>query len=403
MKNLIKKYLWVLAQHSKVLLIVLILFCTNAFADETNPVQQDKSDLDINLYITNFVEQTLTTYADISNGIWNASTAETDRIYLYDIKDNVSGCIVQLENNGAYAGYIQICIIDNIPRLHSFSFEGNCELYKLLTSGGYNIDDLVYLGKSYYLIQDTEDFFTDPYSGDVVSNTQVLQKSAEVKIAAKYNYKTAEMNIAPGTTMVSGFTTDSDTADFRLVAMSDFNTLVITGDHASQVSNHCSPTAGTNIIKYYFRCRNKKSLAYGYSDKMIFERMYIAMNTNHVNSVGYSKDDTGGTYWDITVSFGYNGLKKYCKNQGLEPTIYGRKVLGITYNNLKSIIDQDCPVMLTLKNFQNNSGETSYHSVVMFGYYNGLAAISTGWDKKIHYYSYNNALTVSEYYYIGWK
>lgn len=147
-----------------------------------------------------------------------------------------------------------------------------------------------------------------------------------------------------------------------LVEMNDFEGKSI---NSWTVTNHCAPTAGTNIIKYWSKCRGVNKL-YHNSDWWIFSSLCVHMKTNEHNAT-YKHDI-------------YNGLYQYGTNIGVKPT-GADQIFGHNYSQCRQIINSGVPFILVLNSYKTGGG----HAVSCFGYYesNGkkYLIINNGWDK----------------------
>lgn len=248
------------------------------------------------------------------------------------------------------------------------------------------------MGSSFYAIKNGQKF-VDLYSGNEINlNSEKLTEFYDDFVAMK---KSQRATLQANSSLISV----ENYNNFSLVEMDDFSGKTIVGAQSSLVDDHCTPTAGTNVVKYYALCRGKSAL-YDGSDWNTFKALYLAMDTNGVNS----SSGLIGTYWDITYSDGYAGLLDYINSKGTPASDTYRYALGgltgINFNSIKEQIDKDHPVIMGVKSFPNAAEPDGYHSVVAFGYDSNNVMLTNGWDKSYHYYNYSS-LAVHEYYYIG--
>lgn len=383
---------------SLVLLLSLILsvFGLGVSASELNPVQT-------------FAREQIERIAaePDENNIWSEETSIKSEFVLYDLENVPNSYIYNLVTNGKDTGYIQIDVLDGVYSVHSYSFDGTNEVFHMLqqisqtnTPGVLSADTF---GKVYYLGQSAYAIEKDGQLLDLYTDEAIAVDRKDLKKG--YNEFVASMKIpqiSPQASITSGSTMITNYKNFTLADMDDFKGKTIVGGHSTVVNNHCTPTAGTNVVKYYAKCRGKSAL-YAGSDWNTFKALYLAMDTNGVN---YSFDGQWtGTYWDITHSDGYSGLLNYINARGVPTSDTYRYALGavtgISINSIKEQIDKNHPVIMGVKSFPGSSDSSTYHSVVAFGYKSNMVILSNGWDKSYHYHNYSS-LAVHEYYYIGY-
>lgn len=334
------------------------------------------------------------------NDIWTENTEIKSEFVLYDLEGFPNSYIYNLTTEGKNTGYIQIDVLDDLYTVHSYSFDGTNEVFHMLrnisqtnqNSLSYNTEQIYYLGSSFYAIKNGQKF-VDLYSGNEINlNSEKLTEFYDDFVAMK---KSQRATLQANSSLISV----ENYNNFSLVEMDDFSGKTIVGAQSSLVDDHCTPTAGTNVVKYYALCRGKSAL-YDGSDWNTFKALYLAMDTNGVNS----SSGLIGTYWDITYSDGYAGLLDYINSKGTPASDTYRYALGgltgINFNSIKEQIDKDHPVIMGVKSFPNAAEPDGYHSVVAFGYDSNNVMLTNGWDKSYHYYNYSS-LAVHEYYYIG--
>lgn len=169
----------------------------------------------------------------------------------------------------------------------------------------------------------------------------------------------------------------------RYVTKANYNDLVDMDDFAGKtlngqtVDNHCSPTAGTNLVKYWARERGVPKLYY-MSDWWVFSSLCVNMKTkfNQPNAGTTSANFLSGlrNYSSSTRGVSYSGYDWW----GDSPSE------SCTFDKAKSIIDMDVPFHLDLDR----------HSMACFGYstasgYNQLI-VNTGWNKSWTFQSFTS-------------
>ncbi len=105
---------------------------------------------------------------------------------------------------------------------------------------------------------------------------------------------------AATTTGTTKYVLNANNAD--IVVGGDYVGYILNGE---TVDNHCAPTAGTNIIKYWGLRRGVTGLYY-HSDWWVLSSLCVNMKT----VFHATEDQEAGT----TLGNCYNGLKKYCNS-----------------------------------------------------------------------------------------
>ncbi|GAA0122856.1 MAG: C39 family peptidase [Clostridium argentinense] len=223
-------------------------------------------------------------------------------------------------------------------------------------------------------------------TGEKVKSLSELKKQYNGLLQTKKNNFKNELNQknyrATATGTVKQYVTNAN-YDI-LVDMYDFIGLNI-GSWA--VWDHCGPTAGTNIIKYWAKKRGVSQLYYS-DDTWVFKSLCVNMKTNI----------TGGT----TVKNIYDGLWNYGKNtRGVTPRS-GEQLIAPDYSKAKSLINKNFPFIMSLSNYPNLGDN---HAVTCFGYYenNGTnyLIINNSYNKTWTFQSYNS-LDILAYSYAEW-
>ena len=266
---------------------------------------------------------------------WTTDTTIINEVVLYDFNDYPNGYVYMLSTDAKETGYIQIDVIDGIYSVHSYSFDGTNEVISLINNSAIKMPG-TYSAAHLSEIDSTKIYYGGSMRYAVVIDDEVVDlasgkkiKETKEELAVKYQSNSARSNTQisiisedePTWTMVSNYN------NFRLVDMYDFQGDTIQGGHTSTISNHCEPTAGTNIMKYYDLCQGITQL---YSaDWLTFNQLYRAMNTNGITE---ASPGTPGTYWDVTFSFGYSGILDYMEDCGVSPANSYRYAWGALIN-----------------------------------------------------------------------
>lgn len=214
----------------------------------------------------------------ISDVTWTENTKIEDITPTYSIDNEINGYIVLLETNSIDSGYIQFRYISGNLEVVSYTFSG-----KHKTS---NIDEKIfYLGSLNFAYQIDEDTYgLVGYENEQFSINDLEQMTSEPSDRVEETTYSAR-----SVTLIPNFSSS------YMVTMTDF----------SGYSDHCSPTSGTNWVKYWGYCRGMSNLVKSngttMSDSQIFTRLYTLMKTN-VNKVGTNRADK------------VSGLSSYCSD-----------------------------------------------------------------------------------------
>lgn len=173
---------------------------------------------------------------------------------------------------------------------------------------------------------------------------------------------------------------------------SDFSNLYATRPNGTRqrVTQHCSPTAATNIM-LYFRSTGDSPLSSSVSNSTIFMELYYAMDTKSISSSN-EITATGKPRANIKP-----GISSFCSGRNCTPSSLG-KASSVTFSAMKNHLNDGELLLISLDDFPN---ENSRHSVVAFDYSGNYLSLSTGWDTDYHLYLYSG-LSIGQYVYVGY-
>lgn len=158
----------------------------------------------------------------IPDATWNNTTTISNIVPTYNIDNIINGYIVSLDTENISTGYIQIVSEGVSMQIISFSFEGEHHTSTLNNNELYYLGNLKFAYKTndtnYKLLTNEEVYFTLEDLEEMATDV-VIKRSKSV---TPYNAHT----------LVSNFQTAT------MVKVGDF----------SGYNEHCSPTAGTNLI-----------------------------------------------------------------------------------------------------------------------------------------------------------
>lgn len=348
----------------------------------------------------NFAKEQIILLSDsLEESNWDDSSEIYNVITLYDLDDNVNGYIYEIRTNGSDAGFIQIDISTGEKVVSSFSLEGNHALNSMIEQSekieNYNLKDIskiIHLGGYNYFVESKDAKQKDGNLLDLSTDEKITESLDKLRdeyneqIELRKNYNINKLN---NDTREAVKKYVPNATNSILVEMNDFNGLSVSvPPYVTWVARdgHCSPTVGTNIIKYWAKRRGVSNLYYS-SDSWVFRSLVVNMKTYINNST--------------TTEEMYNGLWNYgASTRGVTPTggdIKNRP----SYAACKTTIDSGVPFILNLSRYQSGGG----HSVATFGYYeygSNYLIINNGWNKVWTFELYNN-LAIDNYVYSRWN
>lgn len=357
--------------------------------------------LTVNDETLNFAKQQITLLSDsLEESNWNESSEIYNVIPLYDLDDNINGYIYEIRTNGNEAGFIQVDVSTGEKVVSSFAFEGKHALNSMIKQSEEISSDklketnkFIHLGGYSYLIEskDTKDndgklldLSTDK---KVIESLDVLKEGYSKQKNMKKNSDSSKLKISTMSAEVKKYVPNATNS--ILVEMNDFVGLTVNVPPYvtwTAYDGHCSPTAGTNIIKYWAQRRGVSNLYYS-SDSWVFRSLVVNMKT-YINN---------GT----SAANMYNGLWNFgASTRGVTPT-GGDLVNSPSYAACKATIDSGVPFILNLSSYKGGGA----HSVATFGYYendSNYVIINNGWNKVWTFEAYNN-LAVDSYVYSRWN
>lgn len=330
-----------------------------------------------------------------SNCIWNETTDICSSIALYDYDDVCIGYVFKLSTDGNPTGYIQVNNINNELVTYCYSFNGKPAYEGLATDEATSVnpsdDKLYFFGNFTYCTKLPNGNFS-PLDSVEEFNVQDVAAFYHVFLN-QTNQHQEECNATNERTESIKNTASTQSAQsFSLVTTSDFSNLYATRPNGTRqrVTQHCSPTAATNIM-LYFRSTGDSPLSSSVSNSTIFMELYYAMDTNSISS---SNEITAtGTQWSNIKP----GISSFCSGRNCTPSSLG-KVTSITYSGMKNHLNDGELLQIELRDFPN---ENSNHSVVAFDYSGNYLSLSTGWDTDYHSYLYSG-LSIGQYVYVGY-
>ena len=305
-------------------LLILFLFVTIAFS--LREVRAQGTDVesisvkDAEEYASILFETVINNCVDSGN--WDKNTIIDSVVKLYDKDNNISAYCIELKDSvGMDQGYIVVGANENTPPIIEFS-----------TSGDFFVQDNekgYYFGGINYYIQDksNKDYFIDVVDDNIKINADNIYENNESYLEERTAYTSYSIdkcnesvvedyikqnellygssNPPIGTIINNPFLYEDGWISLAPIDVKSYNNWYFSTSDFQGYSGHCTPTAATNLIRYWFlRNTNKYApLIRDWQWWQIFGNMYIYMKTND-----------NGTY-EVNC---YNGLKQYLRVMGLD-------------------------------------------------------------------------------------
>ena len=330
-----------------------------------------------------------------SNCIWNETTDICSSIALYDYDDVCIGYVFKLSTDGGPTGYIQVNNINNELVTYCYSFNGKPAYEGLATNEGSSLassdDKLYFFGNFAYCTKLTNGNFSPLDSVEEFSVHDVAAFYHDFLNHANQCKEECDVT-SESTASLQNTTSMHSTQSFSLVTTSDFSNLYATRPNGTRqrVTQHCSPTAATNIM-LYFRSTGDSPLSSSVSNSTIFMELYYAMDTNSISS---SNEITATGTQRANIK---PGISSFCSGRNCTPSSLG-KASSVTFSGMKNHLNDGELLLISLDDFTN---EGSKHSVVAFDYSGNNLSLSTGWDTDYHLYLYSG-LSIGQYVYVGY-
>lgn len=320
--------------------------------------------------------------------VWDSDTL-LSRFYVVRRSDDTPYSVVlELEGDSEPQGYIEV--LYDLSSLVGFSFGDTSVLTKMLEYRNLDPDDYCGYSNNYVYFAGSYDFAVANQENTLLllSNNNSISRDNFEDCELEYFTQLGETTIqeveepivSPMYVLNSGHT---------WLSSSEISTLgVVTTNNFPTYDNHCTPTAGTNFIRFWYMLEGETGLWPG-SNYSLFNSLYNAMGTNGVG--------TGTTFVQGVSDNGYTGLRSYAINRGCSPDDWDIKWRP-TLAQVKNEINNGHPLMFNAANYGNSVG---YHTVVCVGYSTEVVQILNGWttsfDNKVY-----SSLIICNYYYIAY-
>lgn len=298
----------------------------------------------------NFALSEVASFIDSGDEIvtWDNTTRISSHIELYAPDDTLNGYIFKFETQGTPSGYMQIGVLDSSYFVMNLGFEGNDYLTSMLEANSIDADILedqivYYAGNMNYYI------YHDGVLVDLVNEEPSKLTSSDID--SLYNgYKTQIRND------ISQTTKSTRSASSMIYAMVDnvLSSSLKPMNYYSGYSNHCAPTAATNLVLYWSACRGKTAL--GTNAATIFTGFHSAMGTTSNGTIASNIYAPINSYFSSKLSTGL-----ICGTYN-----WSSSSSALHYDTMKQLVDGGIPMLLGITNW--TSGSTLGHAVNVWGY-----------------------------------
>ena len=223
---------------------------------------------------------------------WTTSTKIAETAGLFDFEDHTNAYLFRLTTNGKRTGYVFVNAYAKAPCVEAFGYDCNSMLDSMLSENHKSkvttSDHIIYAhglvfltkdkGGNYFVIDDKTKKLDESKSDLIAEYKNTMQETADVD--SQTNLKGLKVNTVKLTqTIYSQYDVSGIwSSGYQIFLTSDF----------PGYTNHCAPTAGTNLIYYWshYGTPTHSELWQG----SVFKDLYKYMNTNVGGVVGTYPD-----------------------------------------------------------------------------------------------------------------
>lgn len=256
---------------------------------------------------------------------WTGETEIAETVELYDFDSRVNGYLFRLKTGEKASGYVQVDAYAEAPQVVAFGYDCEAALDSMLSMqdkpAAASGDKIVYVGVYDYL-QNTAEKDAEPAYCDIETGKTVRASAAELN--ASYRAMRAEQKDEAAKAALITLK-----AENRLSApknsIAPYNQIIYENVNVPNLwspsefvpysahdfpgyYNHCSPTCGMNMLKYWKERRGITNL-YSSPNNYIDTFAELATRMKHINS----PLSNGGT----SVKNAYAGMLTYCITNNL--------------------------------------------------------------------------------------
>ena len=192
---------------------------------------------------------------------WNTDTLVSEIVPVYGTNNLINGYILNLETVGEETGYVFIdTVIKSEPEIIQFGFDDEYYLTDNNIFPELETKRIVYLGMDLFAYKEKGKYYKAQTGERITENVNKIRKDWEDSIEslagdleASNNYVSLMVSYPPSGSGISGTYVDGiwSGTEFEPWTMDTFEGL------GSGYTNHCAPTCGTNMLKYW---RNRRGI-----------------------------------------------------------------------------------------------------------------------------------------------
>lgn len=357
-------------------------------------------------------EEIIQTRKDLPDCPWTNETIIHEKVSLFDIDENVNGYIFRLSTNGKETGYIQVDTYAEAPRVIAFGYDGIPALDSMLSyqkqiiTKAKSEDKIIYFG-AYDYLKKTEKEKSPTYqeisTGKILDNNKMELKKryTDHRVSTNDTYAKDRLNRLKNSLLTRKSTTESQNQIiYEYIDVpglwDGFGFVPYTMNEFAGYDNHCAPTCGMNILKYWRDCRGVPNIILGNHHLIAFDSLRREMNHSSTNGTNpYSA---------------YTGIYDYLNNNGLTRFNY-LEYRGKQVNNtfdwtwIITQIRHGYPLYIGTTGYP--SANSASHAVFGIGYQDcsdgKWIRVADGWDRSISHFLYYTGVYDKDAWYVGWK
>jgi len=377
-------------------LFLVFIFPMSVFADDISVNGNEHIDKEniIKVY-ENFIEDII---SNDETTTWTSDTVIDNIVETYDVDGNINAYILNLKTKGSPTGYILIEAFDTEnPSIAEFGYDGVYFITNENINKNINEKNIIYTGNREFVIEDNgayinaennektniskEELREDYLNQISINNSEVLQKKIEKSLTST-NVNTKQVIYSSGS-LPNLWAGGSYAKDFSPMKTDDF----------SGYSNHCVPTCGINMLKYWAERRGKTNLIYTNNYSNAFAHLSVKMN--HSNSSGVS---------DIN---GYNGMRSYISSYKLRAQAGSDYATQskFTWNWITTEINNGNALYIG-KSLKDYDGRTGYHAFLGVGYQSNsdgeYIRVCDNWDTSLSHFVKYRWSNIDAIWYLRW-
>lgn len=376
--------------------LIFSVFPTSTFAADLNNQQISTSQKS-----SYFDEKTILAYgqAFINDTIsfdhttsWTKNTQPSEIVKTYDTDNNVNAYIINLKTNGKPTGYMLIeAFTSGEPNIMEYGYSG---VYYLTDKRFENLKTkkIVYTGNRDFYVESSgqycnaEDNIKTSLTKENIKNGYLYKARLEnqyLAIASATSAKAATLKTMAATSVSATVPYLNKLTPYTMDELAKCSPVYVT--------NHCGPTAGMNLLKYWAVSRGVVPLFINYDKVVSFTSLKMAMG--HTNEKG-TYDNSA--YMGIAFYISNNKLVKPKGNDFINHS-------NLSWDRIKTEINHGNPFVM-LADVSYYSSQTGNHFFLAVGYlsnsYGTYVRVVDEWNTSTdHFYKYLYSNVISIWYY----